>query len=231
MLHTFLAFMLAATNTPSAGLPSADDVVATLVERDSERRSALRGYTSERRYILENVKHQKRAEMLVRMVQHVDGSKDFEVISATGWGGARKHVFSKLLEAEKEASRPRNPEDSRVTPENYSFSMLRAEEVDGRRAYVIAVSPRRANKYLVRGTVWVDAEDFAIVRMEGTPAKSPSFWIKSVRFSHTYEKHGEFWLAASDTSVSDARIFGPTDLRIDYFHYALDANGAEARLR
>jgi hypothetical protein len=54
----------------------------------------------------------------------------------------------------------------------------------------------------MRGTIWVDAEDFAIMRMEGEPAKNLSFWIKSVQFAHKYEKHGSFWLAASDSSVS-----------------------------
>lgn len=34
--------------------------------------------------------------------------------------GARKHVFSKLLEAEAEASQPGFRERSRITPENYA---------------------------------------------------------------------------------------------------------------
>jgi len=135
------------------------------------------------------------------------------------------------LEAETEASRPGNPEDSRITPQNYSFSMLRMDEVESRKAYVISVSPKKQEKYLIRGTIWVDAEDFAIVRMEGEPAKNPSFWIKNVQFTHKYEKHGQFWLAASDNSVSDARVFGLTELRIDYFDYVLNEPNQEATLR
>jgi hypothetical protein len=231
MLHTLLLLMLI-TQTPTlAGLPSADEVVATMMQRDTERRSQLEGYRSVRRYALENVKHHKRAEMLVRMTYHQDGLKEFEIVSSSGWGGARKYVFPRLLEAETEASRPGNPEDSRVTSQNYSFTMLRADEVDGRKAYVIEATPNRKKKYLIRGTIWVDAEDFAIVRMVGVPAKNPSFWIKSVQFTHRYEKHGSFWLAVSDTSVSDARIFGTTELRIDYFDYVVNrAPTVEARL-
>jgi hypothetical protein len=230
MLNTLVLLMLAAQDGRSVTLPGADEVVANMVQRDRERRSTLEGYTSERRYVLENAKHGKRAEMLVRMVQHKDGSKEFEVVSSSGWGGARKHVFSKLLEAEVEASRPGSPEEARMTPQNYSFSIMGAEEIDGRQAYVIAVTPKTPKKYLMRGTVWVDAEDFAIVRMEGAPAKSPSFWIKSVQFFHKYEKHGGFWLAASDNSLSDARIFGPTELRIEYFDYVLHTPDEQASL-
>jgi hypothetical protein len=231
MLNTLFMLMLAAQDGPSVQLPSADEVVAKMVQRDDERRSALEGYTSERRYVLENTKHHKEAEMLVRMIQHKDGSKQFEVVSSSGWSGARKHVFPRLLEAESEASRLSSSEDSRVTPKNYSFSMLRSEKVEGREAYVIEVMPKKQEKYLMRGTIWVDVVDLAIVRMEGAPAKNPSFWTKDVQFAHKYEKHGQFWLAASDNSVSDARIFGPTELRISYFDYVLNEPSQEAKLR
>jgi hypothetical protein len=215
----------------SAALPSVDEVIAKMVQRDRERRSAFEGYTGVRQYVLENTKHHKQAYMIVRMTQCKDGSKEFKVVTSSGWSGARKHVFPKLLEAEAEASRAGNAEESRVTPQNYSFSMLRADEVDNRKAYVLDVVPKKQAGYLIRGTIWVDAEDFAIMRMEGEPAKNPSFWLKSVQFAHRYEKHGSFWLAASDKSVSDARIFGPTELRIDYFDYVLNEPSQEAKLR
>jgi hypothetical protein len=232
VLHSLFALTLIVAGAPNAAkLPSADEIVAKMAQRDDERRSALQGYTSVRRYVVENVKHHKRAEMLVRMVYCKDGSKEFDVISSSGWGGARKHVFPRLLEAESEASHPGGGEDSRITPQNYSFTMLRADEVAGRKAYVIEVIPKKQKKYLMRGTIWLDAEDFAIVRIEGEPAQNPSFWIKRVQFEHKYEKHGRFWLAESDTSISDVRIFGPTELRIDYFNYIVnDAAAVEARL-
>lgn len=230
MLPNLFALLLF-QNAAEPALPSPDEVVAKMVQRDQERRSALQGYTSIRRYALENAKHHKQAYMIVETTQCKDGSKKFKVVTSSGWSGARRHIFPKLLEAETEASQPGSPEDSRVTPQNYSFSMLGTEEVEGRKAYVISVTPKREKKYLIRGTVWVDAEDFAIVRMDGEPAKNPSFWIKSVRFAHLYEKHGGFWLAVSDNSVTDARIFGPTELRIDYFDYVFNETNREATLR
>jgi hypothetical protein len=236
MLDTLFLTLFLSQNAPeAAALPGADEVVARMVQRDDERRAALQGYTGIRRYVLENTKHHKQAEMLVRTIQRSDGSKEFEVVCESGWGGARKHVFPRLLEAEREASRPGSPEDSRIAPENYSFSMLRADAIGGRKAYVLEVIPKKQKKYLMRGTVWVDAEDFAVVRIDGAPAKNPSFWIKSVRFAHQYQKHDGFWLAASDDSISDARIFGPTELRIDYYDYVVTQStslpGEETRRR
>ncbi len=40
------------------------------------------------------------------------------------------------------------------------------------------VEPQTNNKLLFRGRIWVDAEDFAVVRIEAVPAKNPSFWTK-----------------------------------------------------
>jgi hypothetical protein len=199
--------------------PSADQVVSRMMERDRERQAGLDGYTARRRYVLENPRRHKRAEMLVHMKCRRDGSKEFEIVSSDGWGIARNHIFPKLLSAEEDASQPGSRERSRIIPENYSFEMVGAERVNERPAYVIGVTPKTANKYLMKGRIWVDAEEYAIVRIEGEPAKNPSFWIKSVRFVHTYGKQGPLWLPLSDQSVTEVRILGATDLKIEYFSY------------
>ena len=209
-------------------LPSANDVVAKMIERDNQRQAALHGYRGVRRYVLENSRHHKRAEMLVTVTCLDDGSKQFQPVSATGWGVARNHVFPRLLESESEASLPDVRERSRITPENYSFEMVGRDYVNQRPAYVIAITPKTQNQYLVQGKIWADLDEYAIVRIEGKPAKNPSFWIKTVHFVHTYQKSGSFWLAVSDHSVTDARILGTTELTVEYFDYAPNANTLSA---
>jgi hypothetical protein len=102
--------------------------------------------------------------------------------------------------------------------------LLGRDTIDQRPAYVLAIAPKTRNKYLIEGKIWVDADEYAITRIEGKPAKNPSFWIKSVHFVHNYQKSGPFWLPVSDRSVSDARILGATELTIEYFDY--EPNGA-----
>jgi hypothetical protein len=84
----------------------------------------------------------------------------------------------------------------------------------------MAIEPKTQNKYLARGKIWVDAEDYAIIRVDGKPAKSPSFWVKSVHFVHDYDKFGAFWFPVLNHSVTDVRIFGATEMTIEYFDYA-----------
>ena len=212
----------------SLQLPTADEVVTRMMARDKERQESLHGYTAARRYVLENQRHHKRAEMLVRMTCLKDGSKQFETISATGWGGARNHVFPRLLEGETEASLPGLRERSRIIPENYTFQMVGAGYLNERPVYVLAIAPRTPNKYLMHGRIWIDADEYAIVRIEGEPAKNPSFWIKSVHFVHQYERQGSFWFPVSDRSMTDVRIFGSTEVTIEYFDYAPNAPAASA---
>jgi hypothetical protein len=208
-----------------ASLPrTTDDVVAAMVSRDDERIAALHGYRAMRRYEIAHRSRHKRAEMLVRVTGHEDGSRTFETVSESGWGIVLKHVFPRLLEAEVESSRPDVRDRSRITPENYSFEMIGTEEIRDRPAYVMAVEPKTKNKFLMRGRIWVDAEDYAIVRIEGQPAKNPSFWTKSVHFTHEYRKIGVFWFPVRDVSVNDVRIVGTTEMRIEYFDYAVTEN-------
>ncbi len=221
MLAVALVSILIVT---SGSAQTSDAVVAAMMLRDAERIAALHGYTAMRRYELENRGRHKRAEMLVKVTGHEDGSRTFETVSASGWGVVLKHVFPRLLEAEVESSRSDARDRSRITPENYSFEMVGTEEVRDRLAYVMAIEPKTKNKFLMRGRIWVDAEDYAIVRIEGQPAKSPSFWTKSVHFTHEYQKYGIFWFPVRDVSVNDVRIVGTTEMRIEYFDYAVTEN-------
>jgi hypothetical protein len=227
---SFLLLLATAMTAQDSGqqLPSANEVVAKMLEHDNRRQAALHGYTAARRYLLENSRHHKRAEMVVRMRCLDNGSKEFQTVSATGWGTARNHVFPKLLESESEASLPEVRDRSRITPENYSFEMVARDYINGRPAYVIAIAPKTPNKYLVQGRIWVDVDEYAIVRIEGKPAKSPSFWIKSVQFVHTYQKSGLFWFPVSDRSVTDVRILGATEVTIEYFDYSPKATTLSA---
>jgi len=201
-------------------LPTADDVVDKMIQLDSQRHAKLKGYTATRHYLAVN-KH-RRAEMLVWVASASDGVKQFTILSEDGSHSIRKHVFFKMLNEEAAASRRGTRESTRITPANYDFQVIGQDAVDGRPAYVLRVTPKAENKYLIDGKIWVDATDYSIVRIEGRPARNPSFWTRSVHFVHTYQKVGPFWLAASTESVSEIRIFGTAELTIENSGYTLN---------
>src|SRR4029077_8019444 len=115
----------------------------------------------------------------VRVSGDPDGTKHFEVVTETGWKAAQKHVLRKMLESESEASRPEVRVKTRLSTDNYEFQIAGTESSGERVVYAIDIRPKRREKYLFEGRIWVDAQDFALVRAEGNPAKNPSFWTKS----------------------------------------------------
>src|SRR5258708_23827786 len=217
-------FLLVANSANAAGgpetQPTAEEIVNRMAAHDLAQQASIAGYAGMRRYVLENHKFHKRAEMLVQVQGDRDGTKHFEVVSEEGWGGARKHVFHKMLESETETSRPEIRATARLIPENYDFALVETELVAGRAAYVLEIKPKRNEKYLFEGRIWVDAEDYALTRAEGKPAKKPSFWTKSIHFVQIYQKRGPAWFPLSTQSVTEAHLFGTTDVSIEYFDYA-----------
>jgi hypothetical protein len=214
-----MTMMLATTVSACAGEITTEDVIARLVESDQTRQAQMGSLSYLCRYKLEN--KNRRAEMLVSWTRGADGEKRYVILSETGDGGVRSHVFHKLVEAEVEASKPAERGRARITPDNYDFRLVGRDTVGDREAYVLELEPKIQAKYLTRGRIWVDARDFAVIRVEGAPSRNVSFWTKKVDFVQTFEKNGPFWLASSNHSVTDARFFGLADLTLEYFNYEL----------
>ncbi|HVN19760.1 MAG TPA: hypothetical protein VMU05_13330 [Dongiaceae bacterium] len=199
-------------------------IISKMAARDIERDKLSGGYSGTRRYVLENDRLHRHAELVVGVYCASDGSKHFDVVSETGWKSATKLVLRKMLESESEVSNRALRPKTRLTPENYLFSTLGTEVVEGRPAYVIGVVPRRRDKYLMEGRIWVDVNEFALVRAEGQPAGNLSFWTHSVHFVQRYKKDGEFWFPLSTNSVTEAMVFGTTYVNIAYSNYVPNSN-------
>ena len=206
---------------PSGSPPSltADEIVQRMIQADHDRLAGLAGYSGLRHYRFDNKNYGKHAEMTVRMSCGSDGIKTFEVVAESGSRFVRNHIIRKMIEAEEESSQKGERKESRIIPDNYDFRLLAAEVSDGRDSYVLEIIPKKPTKFAICGRIWVDAEDFAIARIEGQPAKNPSFWIRSAQVEQRYGRTGQFWLPALNHSTADARVFGSTDLVIEYSDY------------
>ncbi len=202
---------------------STADVVSRMTVMDEIRLRSLHEYSSLRRYTLKNTRFGTFAEVRVRMFYQRPGEKRFEVLSETGSGLIRKSVLHRLIKTEMEASQPNLRAATRIVPQNYNFTLLGMAEHNGRRCYIVQAAPKKPTKYLFAGRLWVDAEDFAIARIEGSPAVKPSFWIRKTNFVHTYGKIGLFWLPESNNSDSDVRIYGKTIVKVEYGDYDIKA--------
>jgi hypothetical protein len=225
--------MAAAVFAAEPATPPLDEIVRRMAETDAARTKAMLRFTCMRRYVITNTRFNKRAEVVVKSLWTNPGYKEFEVVSENGTAALRKRVIYRMMEGEKEtavATRGQTP----ITPANYDFRLLGTETLNERRAWVLELKPKFDHKYLLRGRAWVDATDYAVIRMEGTFAKNPSFWTREVKTLLEYTKFGEFWLPVRSHSQTDARLFGTSDVSIEYYQHAVEpatagAQGTRAR--
>ncbi len=211
---------------PPAALTS-EQVVNNLVRRNLERAQALAAYQGTRVYRLEyqGFPGSRTAEMVVDVSYKSPETKEFTVRSETGSKLVIDRVFKKLLQSEKEALSQENQSRVALNQDNYSFTLAGQENAPAGSFYILSVEPRTKNKLLYRGRIWIDAQDFAVARIEAEPAKNPSFWTKDTKIEQVYSKVGNFWLPVSNRSTSTIRLGGRANLTIDYKDYQTTAVG------
>jgi hypothetical protein len=211
----------AAPDQRPRGQLNAEQVVHNLINMNLKRAQALVAYQSTRVYRLtyKGFPGGRTAEMVVNVKYTAPATKEFEIVSATGSKVLIDRVFKKLLQAEKEAFEIENQKRIAINQENYELTLVGYENPPGGPSYVLSVKPRTKNKYLFQGKIWVDADQFAVVRIEGEPAKNPSFWIKDTKIETLYVNVNDFWLPAHQHSVTAVRLGGHADFSIEYKDY------------
>jgi hypothetical protein len=87
----------------------------------------------------------------------------------------------------------------------------------------VALQPKRKDKYLFERKLWIDVEDYSVVRIEGHPAKKLSFWIQRADFVRQYQKIDGFWLPRKNQTLVQVRLYGKKVLTIDHRDYVVNA--------
>ena len=187
-------------------VPSAESIIARMMQARSENRARLRPYSVTRDYkLFGREKQVARSEVIARVTFDPPGIKQFVIQQASGTGLGER-IVRQMLEHETEIGR--NNASTDLSPANYDFRYLREEELGGRRCYVLAIVPRRSDKSLLRGQIWVDAITYLLQRTEGEPARSPSWWLKDARLVLVFSDVDGMWLQTSSESSADVRFLG-----------------------
>lgn len=219
----FSAVMLYAgwAQAQNATSETAEEIVAQVQVKNAERLAALEHYVSERTYRVEyrGTGGEHVGEIVVHAEYSAPEQKRFTVVSESGSKTICEKVLRRLVESEQEAAQKANRMQMALSTDNYDVVLAGEERLDGMKAWVLKVSPKVESKFTYRGTVWVNAEDYGVMRVTGEPAKNPSWWINRASFDSRYVRRGEFWLPGRNVSTSHVRIGGEATLTIDYGSY------------
>lgn len=204
------------------GPRTADEIVNRMVEANRRRDLTLRRYTATRDYKAENPRLKKQASMQARIKFESPATKQFTVLSEDGSDTVRKMVFRGMMDGEIEALTPQMKRRSAINTENYNFTLIGRDVLFGRTCYELEAEPKRKDKFLFRGRLWVDACDFAVMRVRGHPAKLPSIWTRKVDLERDFQKVNEFWLPAKDEAESQILIFGKSHVLVTHSNYQVE---------
>lgn len=192
----------------TSSTPDVEAVVARMAQARAENRARFRPYTATRDYKLfgtdgQNPKSQVTADVAFVPPNVVEYS--IEQTVGSGWGA---RIVRRVLA--NEAKIAKEYAATEISAANYDFRLLREEDVVevGQRCYVLELLPKRKDKHLLRGTIWVDANTYLLRRVEGEPAKSPSWWVREMRLVLLYGNVGGMWLQTASEATANVRIAG-----------------------
>jgi outer membrane lipoprotein-sorting protein len=202
---------------------SAEAIVQKLMAANAQRAQALRGYRGKRVYHLDykGLFGNHQAEMEVEAVYTAPNNKEFKILSESGSRLLINRVLLKLLSSEAEAQEEQNRKSLEISPANYDFSLDELEHTSHGDFYVLNVKPKNKSRYLYHGKIWVDAHDFAVVRMQGEPQKNPSMWVTHTEIEYQWANKDGFWLPIHNQSFTQVRMGGKCVLTIDYSDYRI----------
>ncbi len=161
------------------------------------------------------------ALMTVKTSYRKESGTSFVIVSHDGSELVWKEVLGRLLDRERRLSQPANRAQAVVTPAHDRRTVKGNETVDGRACRVVAIEPKKSSPYLFRGTIWVDAQDGSIVKLEGVASKAASVLAGATQVSRHYSNMNGLPMATRAAALAGSWLLGQTTINIDYSGYEM----------
>jgi hypothetical protein len=205
-LLTLASSSQAPLSTPEIKSPDLNLILQRLEEVQHQDPSQSRPYDLRREYkVFRGYDKQPTSEVIAQIDFVPPDMKTYKIIQARGNSRGEK-IVRELLDRETESAKKGH--GSEISRANYDFVFLRQENVGVVPEYVLRIVPKRKDRYLLRGQIWVDESTYRIRRIEGVPAKSPSLWIKGIHITLQYSELGGMWVPISFDAIATVRFLG-----------------------
>jgi hypothetical protein len=211
--------------TAAAQQPDASTVIHGIDEEVQARVNHVEGFTDIEHYAVfrgDDETHPS-AEMTARDTYKKGHGKTYTILSQSGSGVVQRYGLHPLLKNETDINEPSKVEESWFNSANYEMRLEAGEvqAVNGRKCYVLAITPKRPAPNMIDGTLWVDANDYSIVKVQGVASKSPSIFAGTTHMMREYVNIDGYPMATHARAESESHWFGRTVVVIDYSDYRL----------
>ncbi|MFL6350649.1 MAG: hypothetical protein ACJ74Z_02190 [Bryobacteraceae bacterium] len=221
-----LAFLIlgACNGKDLDGRERQDDLIRQIDQAELSRENKLSGYTVSEYYTIQNSHFSNPAEAIIETTYKRGEGKTYKVLSRSGPSLLRNRVLDRLLQEETQMSRGKMHEQAIITSANYDMKLMGKEPVGGIMCDVLQLTPKRKSPYLLRGRLWVDPAKMMVVKIEGKPPTSASFFSGRPQVVREYKHLEGFALAHHSHAVSSSFLFGQSTVDIEYRDYHLIAS-------
>jgi hypothetical protein len=206
VVSLLVALVISASAQTKSSVPTVATITFRMAQAQADNQARSRPYIVTRDYKMFGKDRQEpKSEVTANITFAPPNLKTYALQHATGSGLGEKIVRS-MLEGEVAIAKDSSATD--ISVDNYDFRFVREEDVDGLRCYVLEMLPRRKDKNLLRGNVWVDANTYLLQRAEGSLAMNPSWWVRNVNVVLLFGDAGGMWLQTALEATANVRILG-----------------------
>jgi translation initiation factor 1 (eIF-1/SUI1) len=239
-LRTFVALFLLSVVSASAGavgealppLPGfhheqeGQERYAIAIQKSHKR--LMRGVTMVAKFAGKMTAMAKVASLEARRHVASDGTINYDVIAREGDTTVQKELIVRFINLEMEA-RSHGGDDVAITATNYKIKFEGSMDQAGRNTDVFEVHPRKKRIGLFKGEVWVDTESGLTVHQAGQWVKSPSVFVKSVKFVQDFAIRDGYQVPTSTSFTTQTRFWGVAEMSVEYTDINWDADAAASQ--
>jgi Outer membrane lipoprotein-sorting protein len=183
-----------------------DQIISRMEQAQSAARERSVLYSVTRQYTLSGDDTRKPNSEVLAEIDFVPPAQSAYSIRKVQGSERGEKIVRRVLEHESQMAT--HPERYELSPRNYDFALLGREMLDGHDCYLLELKPRHQAPEVLRGKAWVDTRNFLVRKLEGEPAKSPSWWIKDLHVIINYSEVNGVWLQSDTRAVADVRFAG-----------------------
>jgi len=207
LVATTLAFPCSSHAQEADAHPPSLDLILDSLERTAEQNPALsQPYEVTREYKVFREDDPMPVSALMAQINFTPpDTKTFQVTKAEGSPRGKK-IVTTILKQEVDSAKDGHRGD--ITRSNYDFAFLREQNFGVVPEYVLHIIPKRKERGLLLGDIWVDAKTFRIRQIIGVPLKNPSIWVEDLHITVQFAGVNGMWLPVSVDAIATIHFLG-----------------------
>jgi hypothetical protein len=217
---TMMLLVLAVVPTVRATAPNAAD---QSIERFLTRQSDQHPYRATRR--LEAKNGSREGWLEAKTEYSPSGGFRYQITAEGGSSQIRTRVLRAVLDGEQDVIALGEAGRAALAPSNYAFQ---PNGVDAEGLANVLLSPKRKERALLSGVMFLRPDEGELVRLQGRLAKNPSFWVRNVDIVRKYARIHTAVMPVAIESTAHVTFLGAASFRMTYDYQEIDGRSVRS---